>query len=240
MSSARQAILITGTDTGAGKTYFSLRLVAALKAAGVDVFPYKPIETGCALSADGTLLPADGLALAQAAEVEDRLAEVCPQRFLRPAAPEVAARAENRPISISTVKDDIVRLRLRHQCLVVEGAGGALVPLVGHYSYADLAAECNLAAIVVVASRLGALNHACLTFEALRNRGVCILGYIYNDLNGESEEEFEQTALQTNRQMLSYLAARYEIAELAFLPADSALMPDLSTVLSLIPVAETF
>lgn len=234
MCDERQAILVTGTDTGAGKTFFTLRLITALRAKGIDVFPYKPVETGCGLSDDGALIPLDGLALAQAAELEDFLEEVCPQRFLRPAAPEVAALAENRLISLSMIKDDIARLRAQHQCLIIEGAGGALVPLVGHFSYADLAAECNLAVIVVVASRLGALNHACLTFEALRSRGVRLLGYVYNDLNGESEDEFEQTALQTNRQMLSSLAARYEIGELAFLPANSSLMPDLSAVLSVV------
>lgn len=164
---------VTGTDTGVGKTVVACALAEQLRARGIDVGVMKPIETGV-----GTQGPLDAIALAEAAGVDDALDLVCPLRLALPAAPDVAAAAERRVLDLHAVHDAFERLRARHERLVVEGAGGLLVPITEGYAMADLARELGLPLLVVARGALGTVNHTRLTLEAAEARGLPVAGVV--------------------------------------------------------------
>jgi dethiobiotin synthetase len=179
VSGARGGCFVTGTDTGVGKTVVACALVRGLRARGLDVGAMKPVETG--VGADG---PLDALALRAAAGDVDALEDVCPQRFALPAAPTVAAAAEAREVDLAAIETAHARLAARHDWLVVEGAGGLLVPAARGASMADLAARLAHPLVVVARARLGTLNHTALTLEAARHRGLRVAGLVICHADG--------------------------------------------------------
>lgn len=179
MSPARRGVFIGGTDTGVGKTRVGVALVRALRARGLRVGAMKPVETGV-----GDEGPADARALREAAGGSDPLDDVCPQRFAMPAAPSVAARAEGRSLDLTAIDAAHARLRERHDFLVVEGAGGLLVPLDTEHCMADLARRFGLPLLLVARAALGTINHTRLTLEAARARGLEIAGLVVCHADG--------------------------------------------------------
>ena len=173
MSDSPRGFFVTGTDTGVGKTVVACALVRGLRARGVDVGGMKPIETG--VQDEG---PRDALALREAAGGGDALDAVCPQRFALPAAPTVAAAAEGRRVELDAVRRAFAALAARHDCLVVEGAGGLLVPAAEGVSMADLAGELGLPLVVVARASLGTINHTRLTLEAAAARRLALAGVV--------------------------------------------------------------
>ena len=168
-------ILITGTDTGVGKTAVSAALLRALRAEGHHPFPIKPVETGCADLA----LPEDGIALSVAAGGVP-LDLVCPFRYRLPAAPATAARLEGARHTFQGVLEHIRRIEATHRLVIVEGAGGLLVPLSDDKTFADLARAVGASLVVVARDALGTLNHTSLTLEAASSRGVPVLAVVLN------------------------------------------------------------
>lgn len=166
-------LFVTGTDTGVGKTLVACALARTLRARGVDVGVQKPAETGV-----GPAGPLDALALRAAAGADDPLEDVCPEPRALPAAPAVAGEAEGRPIDLVRIRSAFDRLRARHEVMLVEGAGGLLVPLAGSFSMADLAAELRLPLLVVARGALGTVNHTLLTLEAAAARGLAVAGVV--------------------------------------------------------------
>ena len=175
-----RSMFVTGTDTGVGKTVASCAIVRGLLAQGIDVGVMKPIETGV-----GPEGPLDAQALLETAKSSDSLDLVCPQRFALPAAPTVAAAAEGREIELAAVDDALRTLRSRHDAVVVEGAGGLLVPAAPGLTMADLAARWQLPLVIVARANLGTINHSRLTIEAAQARGLEILGLVISHATGE-------------------------------------------------------
>jgi dethiobiotin synthetase len=173
MTRPRPGLFVTGTDTGVGKTLVACALARALRARGIDLGVLKPAETGV-----GPAGPLDAQALRAAAGAKEPIEEVCPEAFTLPAAPAVAAQAEGRKVDLGRIRDAAARLRARHQFLLVEGAGGALVPLAAGVSMLDLARELELPALVVARGALGTINHTLLTLEALAGRGIPLAGVV--------------------------------------------------------------
>jgi dethiobiotin synthetase len=169
----RRGVFVTGTDTGVGKTVVACALVRGLRARGVAVAAMKPIETG--VGAGG---PADAIALRCAAGERDPLDDVCPVRFALPAAPLAAGRAEGRGVDLAAIDAAHARLRARCAFLVVEGAGGLLVPATEQLSMADLAQRFALPLWIVARAALGTINHTRLTLEAARGRGLRVAGVV--------------------------------------------------------------
>jgi dethiobiotin synthetase len=178
-----KGIFITGTDTGVGKTYIATGIAKALSSAGIDVGVMKPAETGCSLRS-GKLLPSDTKALVQAAAVCDPLSLVNPYRFQAPAAPSVAAQIERKTIDPERILKSFRTLSQRHRFMIVEGAGGIMVPLAKGYLFLDLAEAMGLPVVIVSRPGLGTINHTLLTIEALRSRGIMIAGVVINDGQG--------------------------------------------------------
>lgn len=208
------SFLITGTDTGVGKTVVGCGLAAALTAQGQRVGVLKPAETGCP-EQDGQLYPQDAALLASFAHSSLPLEEICPYRFAPPLAPSVAADMAGTSIAVSRIREHFERQVASHDVVIVEGAGGLLVPLTGRYAFADLAADLQLPLLIVIGSKLGALNHALLTFHCAQARSLPLLGYILNHPSPNSDSS--DLAIQTNAQTLAGLTAVPCLGVLPFL-----------------------
>ena len=170
---------VTGTDTGVGKTLVACAIVRGLRRRGLDVGVMKPVETGV-----GAAGPLDARALREAAGVDDPLEDVCPQRFALPAAPAVSAVHEGSAVDLAQLDAAFERLAAHHEYLLVEGAGGLLVPVTAELSMAGLAARWELPLIVVARARLGTINHTRLTLEVARGRGLAIAGLVLSHADG--------------------------------------------------------
>jgi dethiobiotin synthetase len=168
-----RGFFVTGTDTGVGKTVAACSLVRALRHAGVDTGAFKPVETGV-----GDAGPLDAQALREAAGGGASLARVCPLRFALPAAPYVAARVEGQEIDVPALLAAFEQQAARHRAVVVEGAGGLLVPITGEHDMASLAGLLDLPVIIVARTALGTINHTLLTLQAARQRGLTIAGVV--------------------------------------------------------------
>ncbi len=180
-------LFVTGTDTGVGKTRVAAGLCAAFAARGLRVAAMKPVASGCVPGPQG-LRSEDALALIAAANSAAAYADVNPYAFEPAIAPHLAAARAGTTIDEAILDQAQQRLcRAAGDVLVVEGAGGWLVPLDAHRSLADLAVRWRLDVVVVVAMRLGCLNHALMTFESIVARGLRVAGWVANIVDPDFE-----------------------------------------------------
>ncbi|MFC1763971.1 dethiobiotin synthase [Planctomycetota bacterium] len=175
-----RSVFVTGTDTEVGKTVVCGLLAAYLQTQGHRVITQKWIQTG---TQDGDEDVTSHAAFMNG--VEDATLwsnKRVPYRFALPAAPHLAATQEGRIINESTITAAFTDLQSAFECVVVEGIGGLLVPIDGQRLVVDLAQDLSLPVLVVVANKLGAINHTLLTIEALRQRKMDIVGLVFNDV----------------------------------------------------------
>lgn len=170
----RPDLLVTGTDTGVGKTVIAAALVLARRESGLRAIGFKPAESGV-----GGADPADSAILAAASGSEEPLAAPL-ARLAEPLAPAVAAERAGVTIDTAAIEERVAALRRGGWSVVVEGAGGVLVPLAWGYTVIDLAAHVGLVAVVVGRAGLGTLNHVQLTVEALWRRDVPVCAVVLN------------------------------------------------------------
>ena len=201
MATPSHGLLITGTDTGVGKTFIACGLAGALRRQGLSVAPFKPVETGCAFDAESQrLVPADAELLRRATRTEAPLDAICPYRFAPPVAPWVAAEQAGVAIDPQRLERCYRELTASHDVVLVETAGGILVPLAEGFHYADLARLLRLPVLVVIGSKLGAINHTRLTLEFLHTAGLTVLACVLNHPYKETDP-----ATATNEQTLRRL-----------------------------------
>jgi len=172
------ALFVTGTDTGVGKTFVGCALAAALRARGRSVAVLKPVETGVAD------VPEDAYRLRTAAGDPAPLDDICPYRLRAPLAPAVAARLEGVTIDVERLVALVARRAAAADVLLVEGAGGLLVPIAGRTTWADFAARCELPVVIVGADRLGTINHCALTARAAAAAGLVVRGFVLSQPTG--------------------------------------------------------
>ena len=172
-----RGFFVTGTDTGVGKTLVATALLRALVASGVRAVGMKPVAAGIEPDAAAN---ADVLALAAAGNVDAPLDERNPYAFADAVAPHLAAHAAGVAIDLATIERAARRLASRADALVVEGAGGACVPLDDRHDMLDVALVLDLPVLLVVGMRLGCLNHALLSALAIRRRGLILRGWVAN------------------------------------------------------------
>ena len=187
-------LLITGTDTGVGKTYFSALLIRHLRGAGRDAVGYKPVCCG---------ERADAEELAAAGGGAEPLEVVNPLWFQAPVAPAVAAELEGRTVDLAALQSAAEMLAARHEVVVLEGVGGWEVPMTKEDTFADFASALGWPVVLVAENRLGMLNHTLLTEAAIRRRGLPVAALVLNHL-----EEERDVAMVTNR---AVLAERLEV-----------------------------
>jgi len=172
-------LFVTATDTETGKTAVASALAALLRQRGRNVGVMKPFASGCS-EADGKLISADGLCLARAAGAGDPHELICPIRLRHPLAPMAAAELAGRELDLSVVRAAVDRLAASHDCLIVEGIGGIMVPITPHWTVADFAAELNAPVVIVARAGLGTINHSLLTVDAVRSRGLDVAAVLLN------------------------------------------------------------
>ncbi len=177
-----QALFVTGTDTGVGKTRVAAALCRAFAARGRRVAAMKPVASGCTVTPEG-LRNEDALALLAAMNVRADYSTVNPYAFEPAIAPHIAALEAGVDIDFSVLDRAYERLRMQSEVLIVEGAGGWLAPLDGARGFADLAVHWQMDVVLVVGMRLGCLNHALLTAESIERRGLRLRGWVANSID---------------------------------------------------------
>ena len=187
-----KAVFITGTDTQIGKTVIASAIVLGIRMKGIDCGAMKPVQ--CAGD--------DADVLKKVSQTEDPFSLINPYYFKRPLSPHLAAKLEGRRISIEKIAQSYKSLSRKHQFLVVEGAGGLLVPFKNNFLIADLVRELNIPVIVVARLRLGTINHSLLTIEMARKRGIKVMGIIFS----QSKKGPLTICEKTNSQIVSKLS----------------------------------
>ena len=171
------AIFITGTDTGVGKTMVTAALARHFRSRGLNVGVMKPIETGVD---DPDKLGPDAALLRWAAQAEGEESLLSPYRFALAASPHQAAEEAAAQIDVKTILDAFNELRQEKDVMLVEGAGGLMVPIRGGYLMADLAGQLDLPLMVITRPGLGTLNHTLLTTFSARAMDLPLSGFIIN------------------------------------------------------------
>ena len=234
-----RGLFITGTDTGVGKTWAAGCIIRALLAAGRRAGAYKPVCSGAEQDEHGQprwedldalcralLIIEPGRCreeLAGASSISDRpegaspdrrarlVEQVCPQRFLAPLAPPVAAALEGRTVDPVRLRRGVDGWRRDAEVLIVEGAGGLLSPIADGETNADLAADLGWPVVVVAENRLGMVNHTLLTLECTRVRGLTVVGIVLNQITADGDHSVE-----TNADLLARFVPGVPIWQLAF------------------------
>lgn len=185
-------LFITGTDTGVGKTVIAGAIAQWFARRGAQVAVCKPIATGCAHRREG-LVSEDAEFLASCADSRHSLELICPQRYVEPLAPAVAAERADEPIDWQTIDLSIQQMCVGSSVMIVEGVGGVAVPLDAQTTVLNLANWLQLPAIVVARPGLGTINHTLLTVAALRAAGVEVAGVVINRYPAENAGIAEET-----------------------------------------------
>jgi len=200
-----KGIFITGTDTGIGKTYFTIACIKALQQAGKTVAAMKPIASGAEMI-DGALRNEDALQMQQTLDHPVDYELINPYCFIPPVSPHIAAAEAGVEIKLDVIKQRYAELVKDADYVIVEGVGGWLAPLSEQLQVSDLARALQLPIVMVVGIRLGCLNHAMLTAEAIRQSGLSLAGWVANCLEPELEGLDKQ---------IEYLSRHLQMAPLA-------------------------
>lgn len=181
-------IFITGTDTNIGKTVIAAGLAGALKNRGYRVGVMKPVQSGAA-SRNGSLYSQDAEFVLSAVNGHEASDLNCPVLLREPLAPSVAAKLDNKTIDVELIKKAYHDLEKSNDFVIVEGAGGIVVPLTPRFLISDLIRYLNIPALMVARAGLGTINHTVLTAEHAQRAGVSMLGVVINNFKGGLAEE---------------------------------------------------
>lgn len=181
---------ITSTDTNVGKTTVSLCLMKYFKTVGKTIACMKPVSAGCEATADG-LRNDDAVLLMKESSVELPYDQVNPYAFEAAIAPHIAAQQSDTVINLQTIKNYYTAIAAKADVVIVEGAGGWLVPVNDSQTMADVAAALELPVILVVGMRLGCLNHALLTASSIIKSGLPFAGWLANHVDKNMLQQIE-------------------------------------------------
>ena len=195
-----KGFFITGTDTGVGKTVVTATLAMLFRKHRWKAGVMKPIETGVHQSSRHGL-GNDARFLKIAAGSRDAAQLIGPYRFKLPLSPLIAAEAEGRTINLKKIRNHFNTLSFRHQIVLVEGAGGIMVPLTERETNLDLIRQLSLPVILVVGNKLGAINQTLLTLHCARSHKIDVKGIIINQMRQKQDP-----AMKSNLRVLQSLA----------------------------------
>lgn len=202
MQKKSQIYFISGIDTDAGKTIVTGLLYKYLLSKNKKAITVKAAQTGCQNISDDIIehRRIAGIELLP----EDKAGQTCPYLFNHPCSPHLAAKMENRIIDPRKIADTVFNLTPNYDIILLEGAGGLIVPLAGNYTSADFIKDYRLPVILVTSSRLGSVNHTLLSLEYMRNNNIKLAALVYNEypakdkfIAQDSYEVFQQY-LNTN------------------------------------------
>ncbi|KNC95617.1 dethiobiotin synthase [Trabulsiella odontotermitis] len=187
---------VTGTDTEVGKTVASCALLQAANRLGLRTAGYKPVASGSEFTPAG-LRNSDALALQRNSTVSLRYEQVNPYTFEEPTSPHIVSADEQRPIDAETLSAGLRELETLADWVLVEGAGGWFTPLSPSLSFADWVTAERLPVILVVGVKLGCINHALLTAQAVQQAGLRLVGWVANDVTPPARRHQEYMATLT-------------------------------------------
>lgn len=188
---------ITGTDTDAGKTVLTSLLIGAFKEIGLDVLPMKPAQTGC----ENNIPDLDYICNVGNIYKTSKLVELmAPACFQSPCSPHLAAEKEGKSISLDMLLDAFDSLKKIVPHVLVEGAGGLMVPLNRKETMLDLINKFNLPTVIAARPGLGTINHTLLTVQALKQSAIPVAGVVFIHSNQEAEDFTTHDNIKTIRE----------------------------------------
>ena len=208
-----KSFFITGTDTGAGKTWATIALMRYFKNKGLSVVGMKPVAAGCVWQ-DGQLKNADAMLMQEHATRALDYKQINPYAFEMPVSPHIAAK--NNPVQLDVIAKAFCDLEDKADVILVEGAGGWLAPLNNECDIADLAKVLQIPVIMVVAIRLGCINHARLTFNAIQTAGVQCAGWLALCVDPEMQKQDENVETIKNKISAPFLGTLPYTKEMDF------------------------
>ncbi|MBU3616571.1 dethiobiotin synthase [Polynucleobacter sp. JS-Polo-80-F4] len=208
--SKSNGFFVTGTDTEVGKTLVSGALILKLREQGMNAIGFKPVVAGTYQNAQGLTLNEDIETLRLASNLDSLELSLCPYVLDQPAAPHLVAKHQGSTLEMDIMVEAFQKIQKVADCVVAEGAGGFLIPLNANEDLSAFAKAIDLPVILVVGMKLGCINHALLTYEALKARHLNIAGWVANALSTE------MSLLQENAQAIE---ARIEAPFLGLIPA---------------------
>lgn len=205
---------VTGTDTGVGKTVVSCALLALALERGLRVAAMKPLETGVSRGDAGS----DGARLRNAVGNRHTLDDISPYVLPEPLAPLAAARRAGQAIDLAVLDAAFARLSAASDLIVVEGAGGLMVPITEREGFDTLFHRWELALVIVAANRLGAINHILLTYDRAVRIGLSVRGVVLTELGERAGSAPANLAAETNFELLDGLLPSVSIYKFPFVP----------------------
>jgi dethiobiotin synthetase len=192
----QQNFFITGTDTGVGKTLISCALLSKLSQQGLTVQGMKPVASGCQQTPDG-LRNEDAELLMNYSSMDLPYSTINPYAYAEAVAPHLLADQVGETIKLELIRDKYREISSQSDCVIVEGVGGWMVPLNNTQTVADLAVLLDLPVVLVVGMRLGCINHALLTHQAIIDSGLSCAGWIANQIDADMQRVNENiTAIE--------------------------------------------
>lgn len=218
-----RGLFITGTDTSIGKTVVAAAITSILAADAQDVVPVKPVQTGCVAGESGLSAPDLEFCLRMAgmAPERDPGEALCPFKFESACSPHLAAEQKGARLCAQAVADAVGRIAQQHEILIVEGAGGILVPLNTTETMLNLMQTLDLPVVLVARSGLGTINHTLLSLRALRDAGCRLAGVVINDCMPTDHGPIERD----NRQVIESMGEIPAVLRLPHLKGLDAMDP---------------
>lgn len=208
--SKSNGFFVTGTDTEVGKTLVSGALILKLREQGMNAIGFKPVVAGTYQDAKGETLNEDLETIRIASNLSSGALTLCPYVLDQPAAPHLVAARQGLKLEMSVILQSFRNIQNQADCVVVEGAGGLLIPLNDQEDLAMFAQEIKLPIILVVGMKLGCINHALLTYEAIKARYLNIAGWVANTLSTEMslfDENIQTLQAKLNTPFLGLIPA---------------------------------
>lgn len=208
-------LFISGIDTDIGKTYATGMIAKVLIQQGVKVITQKLVQTGVAINADnGEMNIADDIIthrqlMNMPLQSHDLDFTTCPYRYEKPASPHLSAKLANDILNPDVITSATQCLQAKYEVVLLEGAGGLLVPITEQLLTLDYIAEQGYPVILVTSGRLGSINHTLLSLEAIKSRDLDVHSVIYNHIHDNSAQTDEQIATSTIDFLQTYLAEYY-------------------------------
>jgi len=216
-------LFVSGIDTDIGKTYATGLLAKALMQQGVNVMTQKLVQTGISKQANGELGIADDILshrklMKIPLQPCDLDFTTCPYRYEKPASPHLSAALANEPLDPDVITRSTKALQSDYDVVLLEGAGGLLVPITTELLTLDYIAEQDYPIVLVTSGRLGSINHTLLSLEAIKSRGLTVHSIIYNHIHDDAEQTDAEIANSTIDFLQAYLACHYPKAHWLQLP----------------------
>jgi dethiobiotin synthetase len=224
-------LFVSGIDTDIGKTYATGMIAKALMQQGIKVITQKLVQTGVAINPDnGDMNIADDIIIHRQLmnlplQPCDLDFTTCPYRYEKPASPHLSAALAEDSLNPNLITDATKALQADYEVVLLEGAGGLMVPITEQLLTLDYIADKGYPVILVTSGRLGSINHTLLSLQAIKARGLSVHSVIYNHIHDDSDNTDAEIAASTIEFLQHYLKQHYQDTYWLQLPIQDDLHP---------------